>query len=148
MRFWGLVATLTLFFTGACRRESQPTVVIDSWWTVDFARNSCRSVSACGFDKDNPGNVHDYINNLKAQFAVAAVCRGVTVLDYRGPSYKTNPDMPKEYESLIVDYVPNESAQNFSIIGHPSTNVFGSGTIQEIVDRACVAARGLGARVQ
>lgn len=147
MRLWSVAAILTCFVAGACNRESQPTVVIDNWWAVDFAKNSCRAANACGFDKGNPGNVQDYINSLKAQFAATSACRGVTVIDYRGPSFK-NPDQPKEHESLIIDYVPNEAVQHFAIMGQPSTNLFGTGSIQQIVERTCVAARGLGARVE
>lgn len=130
-----------------CHKQA-PTIAIDNWWTVDYARNSCQIANTCGLDKDNPGGVQDYINSVKAQFAAASSCQGVTVLDYRGPAYKNNPVEPDEKETLIIDYVPNQSVQHFAIMGQPSSNIFASGTVPQIVDRSCIAARGLGANVR
>ena len=147
MRAWGLVVWFGSLAVCGCQRQSQPTVVLDNWWTVDFARSGCQRQNACGFDKENPAGVQDYINSLKAQFAAASICRGVTVLDFRGPGQK-NPETPNYSEKLIIDYSPNKASQTFSIMGQPSSNIFATGTIQQIVERACIAARGLGARVE
>lgn len=142
-----LLVMLTLVpVVSSCQKDSSPAVALDNWWTVDFARNSCRAANSCGVDKDNPGGVQEYINSLKAQFALSSTCRGVDVFDYRGPQYKNEPE-PDYKENLLIDYVPGNATQSFSIMGKPSNNIYGKGTLPEIVDRSCAAARGLGARV-
>lgn len=147
MNAFGRGVFVALVTLSACGRQAGPAVVIDNWWMVDFARNSCKAANVCGVDPDDPGNVQEYIQNLKAQFAAAPICQGVAVFDYRGPNFH-NAVAPKDNEQLIIDYQPNQSVQSFSIMGKPSNGIRGTGTITEIVRRTCVAARGLGGKVQ
>jgi hypothetical protein len=152
--FYGIIALLLLlgaaltFFNQSPKNSRvRPAVSIDSWWMIDFARNSCQATKACGSDADNPANVLQYIDALKAEFAVSTSCYGVSVFDYRGPRTR-NPVEPKEKETLIIDYQPNAAAQSFSIVGQPSNGISSRGTVRDIVSRTCAAARGLGGKVQ
>jgi hypothetical protein len=140
----GAVAT---FFNRSPEGGRTGAVMIDSWWTIDFARNSCRATRACGSDSSNPANVLQYIYALKAEFAASTTCYGVSVFDYRGPKSR-NVDQPQRKETLIIDYQPNSAVQSFTIMGQPSSGVSGRGTVGEIVTRTCAAARGLGGKVQ
>jgi hypothetical protein len=138
---------IVLLLLPGCQNQSGPVVAIDNWWTVDYARNSCKAANACGLDPQDPGKVQEYIDSLKAKFASATICQGVSVFDLRGPAFH-DPVVPDKNEMLIIDYIPNRATQSFSIMGKPSNGIRGAGTIDEIVSRSCAAARGLGAKVQ
>jgi hypothetical protein len=127
--------------------RAEAAISIDAWWMIDFARNSCQASRSCGADPANPGKVLQYIDTLKEEFAASPSCLGVSIFDYRGPKSQ-NPQEPKDKETLIIDYQPNAAVQRFSITGQPSNGISGSGTVNDIVNRTCVAARGLGGRIQ
>lgn len=139
-----------LLMVVACDKAAQRTVVIDNWWTIDYAKSACRMDKSICPDPNDPGGVLAYIDALKAQFAASPTCQGVAVFDYRGPNAERPSGMPTDdnREQLIIDYHPGHSAQPFTIMGKPSNNIAGEGKIEQIVARTCAAARGLGGTVQ
>lgn len=139
---------IALVIVSGCERHSGPSVTIDNWWTVDIAPDTCKITNSCGSDPNDPGGVQEYIDSLKAQFAASATCKGVSVFDYRGPGTHDGKYFPSDGEGLLIDYRPNQAVQHFSIMGSPSNGITGIGTVHEIVERSCTAARGLGAKVQ
>lgn len=141
---------LALVTLAGCNKERSPVVVIDDWWTIDYAKNACASDPSHCTDTNDPGGVLDYIDRLKAQFAASSTCKGVSVFDYRGPNVEPPSGMPTDdnREQLIIDYQPGQATQSFAIMGKPSNKIAGEGSIEQIVTRTCSAARGLGANVQ
>ena len=118
------VALLTL---AACNRERKPTVVIDDWWTIDYAKNACAREPSLCTNPNDPGGVLDYIDRLKTQFAASPTCKGVSVFDFRGPNVERPAAMPTDHdrEQLIIDYQPGHSTQSFTIRGSRRTTLPG-----------------------
>src|SRR5215813_11054102 len=99
--------------------QSSPTVVLDSWWSGDYAKNGCEQskkfmeenrrlvyqfgceavtacpemmprYSACTLAFSGPAAVaHGFEDELITQFAMSSSCKGVTVARY-GPDEKTS----------------------------------------------------------
>ena len=144
------VLLIALFATAACDKQRPSVVVIDDWWTIDYAKSACEREKSLCADPDDPGGVLDYIDRLKAQFAASPTCHGVSVFDYRGPNAERPSGMPTndDGEQLIINYQPGRSTQSFTIMGKPSNKIAGEGSFEQIVTRTCEAARGVGAKVQ
>jgi hypothetical protein len=99
--------------------KSSHTVVLDSWWNTDYARNTCESVDtwykqnlalisqvgcssvtscqeqmpaveACRL---NPtGGVAEFENAVATAFASDPACHGINVVKFSGPEHRRNTD--------------------------------------------------------
>jgi hypothetical protein len=100
--------------------RSRPVVVIDSWWSGDFAKNGCESIerwwennkklinqigcesvtscpeampryTACTLALNGPkGEAWAFENELLTQFAINPSCKGARFARYSGPSENTS----------------------------------------------------------
>ena len=148
-RFRCAFAVVALAVSGCDKRE--PAIVIDSWWTIDYARNWCATHSNCGSDRDNPAGVLDYISKLKSAFALEATCHGVQIIEFLGPDTASRHKagaMAQPHEMLMIDYVPNNPIQHWGIEGAPSAGIGGIDSIDQIVKKTCETARAVGGKVQ
>jgi hypothetical protein len=116
---------LIVILTG-CSSETQPIVILDGWWTPDFAKEACRIadprfngseyvnvVEACKFDAAE--QARDFEMVIASQFAVDPLCKGVAFAKFSGPS-DSNPLFQKAHWTLILDYQPGYRNQHWSVI--------------------------------
>jgi hypothetical protein len=145
----GIIVVIVALCLGSCSKP-QPTVIIDGWWTIDYARNGCDRLHNCGPNDDNPAGVLDFLLQLRTAFAEERSCDGVRVLEFDRPNgdAKISAAVSKPHETLIVDFEPGQSQQHFGIEGQPTAGIAGNGSIIQIARRTCVIAKGEGAQVQ
>ena len=108
---------LTVLLLAGCHKP-QPTIVIDGWWDVDFAREHCAwvkqwqrenasailsrgcpnvpscpelspSIDACGVDPTQ--QVHDFEDALATNFASDTKCAGIQIIQFKGPKQTPAP---------------------------------------------------------
>jgi hypothetical protein len=75
-------------FTFGCTKK-EPTVVIDDWWNVDFAKNGCDMRARNGDHPcigDPTAEVRDFEAQLRTAFASDGSCHGVGLADFQGPN--------------------------------------------------------------
>jgi hypothetical protein len=112
---WGLRLSLFLvavISTANAQSGAEPVVVLDDWWNVGYAKNSC--VSAIQWQKENSalvaqfgcdavtscpemtpvaeacgadpvGNLYNFDDELVTQFAANSHCNGVQLVKFAGP---------------------------------------------------------------
>ena len=121
-QLFGAVVLSALIGT-ACSEDSNRTdriVVLDSWWSLDYAKNSCEqatqwyrgsrddikqlgcdAVTACQENMprvnacaNDPGRaVHQFFDQVAAQLASNTQCKGIQVVKYDGPNSATSAAM-------------------------------------------------------
>ena len=111
----------------SCKHSEEKTVVIDGWWDVDFAKNTCadsnrilnedkeiikqsgcENVTACpeltkrseACLLDNTGGVRDFENNLMTELASNPNCKSVHVVYFSGPDTGYNNEYDKVSDEL------------------------------------------------
>lgn len=89
-----LIIFAALIVLAGCAKQSNPVVILASWWNVAYAKSAC----ALNNDSIKLGSkvepciaepelyVADFENQLKAAFASEAVCNGIQLVTYRGPN--------------------------------------------------------------
>jgi hypothetical protein len=184
---WGIKMRQQLFgavilsasLATACSEDSNRTdriVVLDSWWSLDYAKNICQSatlwyredrelikqlgcdavtacpelmprVNACA---NNPTpEVLQFFDQLATQFASKSQCAGVQITTYDGPSVTSSEasnTMAKPHRTLIVDYVPGAPKQAWGLVAKSETYMAGEGDPKEIVADICSIVTERGAR--
>ena len=115
----GFACCLTVSFTGiGVRAQHNAAVVVDGWWSGDYARKACEQVksfmddetmsrirnfgcgavagcpesmahlAACTSGSDPKILAHQFEDRLMAQFAISPGCKGVAFARYDGPDGK------------------------------------------------------------
>jgi hypothetical protein len=140
-----LLFVVGVVFTADAQSGAEPVVVIDDWWNVDYAKNSC--VSAMQWDKENStlvaqvgcdsvtscpemtpvvdacrfdpvGNLNNFETELLAQFASNAHCREVQIATYKGPK-EPNPSVDTAMRGphwfLSFNYIPGARKQSWTM---------------------------------
>ncbi len=143
---FGVIILSALIGTAACSEDSNRTdriVVLDSWWSLDFAKNSCQqatewyrreseiinelgcnAVTSC---QENMPRVNACVNDPRpevlqflSQLASDTQCDGVQVVQYDGPNSATSSaaanTMAKSRRTLIVDYTPGSPKQAWGLV--------------------------------
>jgi hypothetical protein len=112
-------AILSALIVTGCSEDSNRTdriVVLDSWWSLDYAKNSC--LNACAND---PGpEVGAFFGQLAAQLASNTQCKGIQIVKYDGPNSATSSaaadTLAKPHKTLIVDYTPGSPKQAWGLV--------------------------------
>lgn len=128
----------------------RPTVVLDSWWDVDYAKQSCNGQSRC--QSDSIQAVHEFETGLTTQFAAQAACANVQFIRFNGPNIasKTAIDTTqKTYWSLSLNFTPGIAKQKWQMVksSDRATVLQGDGTPTEIAKEVCAIVNGKGAMV-
>lgn len=139
---------LSAVFIG-CSSPRQ-TVVLDSWWDVDYAKQSCNGQNPC--QSDPVQAVHEFEIELTTQFAAQAACVNVQFIRFSGPKEENksaNDATPKSYWSLSLNFIPGSTKQTWQMVQSPiKTAVLqGDGTPAEIAKEVCAIVNGKGAKV-
>ncbi len=128
----------------------RPTVVLDSWWDVDYAKQSCNGQNPCQSDPIQA--VHEFETELTTQFAAQAACANVQFIRFNGPNEasKTAIDTTqKPYWSLSLNFIPGIAKQKWHMVKSSDRAAIlqGKGTPTEIAKEVCVIVNGQGAKV-
>ena len=145
----GLVLAGLGFGFTSCANE-RPTVAINHWWNLDFAKNSCRNMKSSQDPcvGDPTIEVTDFEARLVTAFASEPGCAKVVLI---GPSGKAS---LKPFWSLMIDFVPGKPAQDWTIVHtidqHKQWTRIrkGEGKPDTIARAVCAAVNGTGASVQ
>jgi len=152
-------------------------LIIDTWWTVDYARQGCNQakqfeknyketlrtisceeltacpemqprIAACLTDKT--GGANYYLDRLKGRLAASPECAGITVASFVGPSNGSpavSNLMKKPHKTLIIDYVPGEPRQYWGVTDETNTILQGEGSLSQLVVDVCRIVKTSGAKV-
>jgi hypothetical protein len=133
-----IVAFLCIALFGCGKPE--PVVVLDSWWSVDMAKQSCAHLAPDDMD----GCMLDmraFERVLVAQFAAAKECTEVKVLVSYGPTDKDQaplPALPNTYWNLSLDYIPGARKQHWTMVQSPGHALHeGAETSARIAQAVC-----------
>src|SRR5215813_1000048 len=115
------VALAVLSASPSAHAGSSPLIIIDRWWGVDYAKNSCYR----GGDYDALCNRQERIESynkfelqLKTQFAALPECAGITVSSFGYPQNPKEPppDTSQPYWSFSINYYGDEPAQLWQML--------------------------------
>ncbi|HTU35176.1 MAG TPA: hypothetical protein VMF66_15340 [Candidatus Acidoferrum sp.] len=141
----------------ACRRK-RAVVVLDDWWSVDYARNAC----AMGALKDEPAcldpkqAVLSYENLVESAFAADPACNGLVLTHFAGPEgTKLAADATARPNGtgwqVMIDFVPGAQGKvgwGVTRIGHAEgVLVQEAGSPRELAQDVCRIARRAGGAV-
>ena len=154
----GIVALSLALAASTCAAKEPKVIVLDGWWTIDYAKNACRLtlerrspfedekvLAACS---SNPEvEAATFLTSIQTEFASSAQCHGLLLGGYFGPKAPVSPALAKaasgEKAMLMVDYVPGLGPrQNWDFKG-----MAGIDTAAEIVRKVCTAFGGRGGTV-
>lgn len=137
--------------------KPKPTVVLDRWWSTDFAKETCRqannwhrenaefiarfgcpSVTACpemmprveACALDPTPEVLGFETELATQLAADSRCSAVRFVIFNGPddSDKVASDaMRGPHWGLLLDFEPGAQKQQWKMIRNPDLNAFTQG---------------------
>ena len=102
----------------------QPTVFMDNWWNVDYAKQVCASRAQNHTDiciGDPTGEVRDYESQIATAFAADPTCRGLRLLGANGP-VPAQEIIDMNYQ-LMLDYIPGDSKQNWTVTNNKTPNI-------------------------
>ena len=155
MKQHGILSFLLVVLVG-CSKPA-PVVVLDGWWSADFAKETCLRanewhrenaalISKVGCDKitscremmpvveacvlDPVQDVRRFENDLATEFASNAECRSVQFVHFSDPneSRKVASDaMQKQHYSLSLDFSPGARRQQWKMLSSPNRSAFTQG---------------------
>jgi hypothetical protein len=143
----------------ACTQRAVPTIVINHWWNLDYAKSLCALVLSHGGDdpglkacqERQAGDVHEFELELSTQLASREDCSGIRVL---GLSEKDVTDnrlarFPKDYWDLSLNYSRRESQRQQWLLLSPHSNAAhkGEDDSRGIASVICAIVKGRGASV-
>jgi hypothetical protein len=136
--------------SSAVAQSNEPVIVLDSWWSVDYAKNMCLRTNACSVDP--AAEAMNFEDRLATQLAANRHCSGVFIAKYRGRNFdhdKTTMDalQKRPHWTLIIDYIPGQETQSWwlRLEGGPHTQ--GEGDQKEIAGNVCSIVTERGAKI-
>jgi len=108
--------------------QEETAVVMDSWWNVDFAKNNCGRRKGT----ENPcfgeptGEVKDYELQISTAWAADSACRGLKLVGFDS-AQTSRLDNEIEFQ-LMLDYVPGETKQSWTMTSRKTLKVVATGT--------------------
>jgi hypothetical protein len=152
---------LSLLALAGCGRPNE-VVVLDGWWSADFARSMCESVkqspeafSTSNFDAcvlDPTPDVRRFEIDLATQFAANSECSSIEFVSFTDPrqaNRKASEAVGKQHWSLSLNYLPGATKQPWSMIHAPEMSTFtqGEGDPEAIAKKVCSIVKGRGAKL-
>lgn len=137
--------------------KPKPTIVLDGWWSTDFAKNACiqanqwhrenaaliaqlgcSAVTACpemmprveACVGDPALEAREFETELATQLAADPRCKGVRFVTFNGPadSDKAASDaMQGPHWSLLLDFKPGAREQPWNMVRSPDLSAFTKG---------------------
>jgi hypothetical protein len=145
-----VIAAAGVVKSSAVAQSNEPVVVLDSWWSVAYAKNICSRTNACSVDP--AVEAMNFEDRLATQLAANRQCSGVFIAKYRGRNFdydKTIMDtlQKRPHWTLIIDYIPGQVTQLWwlRLEGGPHTQ--GEGDPKEIAGNVCSMVTERGAKI-
>jgi hypothetical protein len=151
-----VICMIVVLLLCGCSKSSN-TVVLDSWWNTDYARNTCESVAtwykqnqplvsqvgcsnvtscqeqmpaveACRFDPT--GGVATFENVVATEFATNPLCHGVNFVKFSGPEHRRNTDsqFTAKSWSLSLNFRPGTKAQSWALLRRGTHDTYAEGS--------------------
>lgn len=144
-----LTALLLVLSTCALAHPQRiTTIVIDTWWDHDYAKENCngadqRRIYDLPADKKSCNStmintVENFERKIMKNFTASTVCKGLNIYTLR--------NMPKGmgelWYNLSVNYTPHFSKQSWQIVQNGKTKLYDNdGTAKEIAKDVCSFAK-------
>jgi hypothetical protein len=154
------ITGLILALCSNVRAADPIVIVVDSWWSVEFAKMRCGK--KCNDPLYDPAeDVTHFENELMTRLASNPLCSGVEIRRYAGPKAPAPSDKETEIMNsgrrwtLMLDFMPGVVKQFWGMAG-PHTaaqrrNEFrqteGRGDAREIAESICPTISGRGAKI-
>jgi hypothetical protein len=124
-------------------RKSEPILVVDDWWNVDYAKAGCESRSINGDPciSDPRADVRDFEAQFHTWFASDSSCHGIALADYNGPTEISSRAASEAVSTesdwqLMLDFNSGRSSQNWRLVHH-SQLYSGEGNAMGIMHAVC-----------
>lgn len=149
-------AVVCIALLAGCQPAGPPKhVVIDDWWSVDYAADYANGACPTELSKavcitNSKASVRDFEAEIVSAFATDSHCHGIAVATYEGPTQKNPPPIKdtESYWTLMVDFTdPAQSKQRWSLIGKNPSALQGLDEPRSIARRICIALNKEGAEV-
>jgi hypothetical protein len=151
----GLLA-LTASLIG-CSKPAPPTVILDGWWNVDYAKTSCDYAKRLGFGEcavDPTMELRAFEHKITTEFAADSRCNGIRLAyfsgsDSGGRNKALSDAISGEHWMLMLDYDPDKQEQRWSMDYSGKTSAYfqGAGDARAIAARACDVVLQRGASI-
>jgi hypothetical protein len=127
--------------------SAEPVIVVDEWWTSDYAASGCFAADGCLNPKERAA---DFEDALAAQMAATPTCRTTTIFRFKSPgaamSRAAQDAMAKSHFTLIVDFTVGVVEQRWTL-QEENNSMSGQGTPNEIATQVCNIVTGAGAKI-
>jgi hypothetical protein len=148
-----LAALLLIPFLG-CKTKSilsakEPTVLMDDWWNVDYAKQVCASKLQNHTDiciDDPTGEVRDYESQIETTFAADPNCHGLKMIGTNGPVF-AHGTINADWQ-MMLDYVPGDSKQNWTLTDRVAIVATGTDDAKATVHTLCAVLSHKGGSVE
>jgi hypothetical protein len=148
LKFIAPLLLCVFVFSFGCRKK-EPIVVIDDWWNVDFAKNSCdrRAASNDPCTGDPVVEVRDFESQLRTFFTSDPRCQGIILAAF-GPGQAASKaaseaDTSKADWQLMLDFSVGQTSQGWTMVHHGQTST-GQGQPKDVVQAVCAIVRQAG----
>ena len=160
----------------ACSAIGAPSILIDGWWDLDYAKNVCEHahkwqkengalilqfgcanvgscdemspiVDACAVDPTD--EVREFETQISTEVAANRTCAGLAIATYRGPGHEDDAagrTSTGDHRSLMLDFKPGSRKQHWTL-NHQGLLLEGDGTAEEVGRKICAIASGQGGKV-
>lgn len=149
-----IVVLLLTVFLEACRREpviDDPIIVLDDWWSYDYAKNACQLGHLICQD-DARGDVTAFENKFITEFGVNPDCKGLKAVRFGGPMAKSDNKaiVSERHWSLSFNIMPDERIkQNWQLIDRNNKRYAESETTPEIAaQKVCAFIKNKGGQTE
>ena len=153
------ILVLVCLISAPAKAVASPSpILIDDWWNVDFARNSCNGTSSvpdqpeCRF-VDAVADIQNFEDSMLTFMIRDPQCSGVRVARYAGPKAPLDPAVAEVMKqaghwTLLIIYHPGVTRQQWELKrDQPSIFTKGEGDPKQVANDLCSIANGRGARV-
>ncbi len=136
---------LSLFvcLTGCAKKTA---IRLDDWWNVDYAKNTCQSLSRSGTPciGDPTAEVRNFEREIGTAITSDSRCHDITVISYAGPNAPASENVATQWQ-LMLDFVPGQATQSWSMLHKSDRSVTtGQGTAKDIALSVCAVVKHVG----
>jgi hypothetical protein len=144
---------LLAFLMFGCGIKTQPEIIIDGWWDIDYAKNFCQQS-----DGRCDGNMlaATIRNNFVTAFQTALPCKDVILYSgFEDPKHTDKATSKHlhdaQYTLFLEPLSPDGEAFQWSMLDQKNQHKYAAGehdTPEQAARKVCEVARGIGGTVQ
>jgi hypothetical protein len=145
----GCYIALALILTGCGDHKPPPTVVIDDWWGVDYAKQGCNTKpedEKANCLLDMAYSAHEFENEVLAAAGGSADCSGANLILW---NLESKAAIPTADWTLYIDYIADAPEQHWTLLSSDTRAVMlqGTATPKEIAHTICAISLNKGATI-